>query len=70
MLQLSPRCRGFWHNWVWRFAWGSNKCNIWRTILAFCFIAAMAWLFNAILGMYRSFRDRKGGAAAAETGSQ
>lgn len=69
LTNLSPNCSGFWHTWVWRFAWGSNRCNIWRTILAFCFIAAMAWLFNAALGMYRSFRDRKDGTHA-ETGSQ
>lgn len=66
--QLSPDCGGSWHTFVWRFAWGSNRCNIWRTILAFCFIAAMAWLFSAALGMYRVIRDRKnGGGAAADS---
>lgn len=68
--QLSPSCGGSWYNFVWRFAWGSSRCNIWRAVLGFSFIAAMAWLFNVVLGMYRTFRDRKdgGGGANADTG--
>jgi hypothetical protein len=66
---LSRGCSGLWHTWTWSFAWGSRRCNIWRTILAFTFLAAMAWLLNALLGMYRSFKDRKEPAGAANGGT-
>ncbi|MBE3043803.1 hypothetical protein IMZ48_14760 [Candidatus Bathyarchaeota archaeon] len=62
--QLSPECSGWWHTWIWRFSWGSSRCNIWRTILAFTFIAAMMWLLNALLGMYRTYKDHKDGGVS------
>ncbi|SPO06025.1 uncharacterized protein DNG_08714 [Cephalotrichum gorgonifer] len=59
LADLSPRCTRPWFTFSWRFAWGSRKCGIWRAALAFSFLAAMLWLASCLLGLYRTFRDRK-----------
>lgn len=69
LTNLSRGCGGLWYRWVWSFSWGGRYCNIWRTILAFSFIAAMAWLLNAMLGVYRSWKDRKEPAGVATNGA-
>jgi hypothetical protein len=56
--QLDRRCLSPWHDFPWSFSWGSSRCGIWRAILAFTFIAAMAWLFNAALGLYKTIRGK------------
>jgi hypothetical protein len=64
LANLSGQCSNQWYWWVWRFSWNANRCSTWRTALAFSFIASIMWLINALLGAYRTFRDRGTSRAA------
>ncbi|CAI4213845.1 unnamed protein product [Parascedosporium putredinis] len=59
MANLSGNCGGAWYRWIWTFAWRRNRCGTWRALLAFCFLASMFWLFNCLLGLYKSFFGKK-----------